>query len=145
MVGRRGGGEVLKHVFSQGHGRQFSYICRHNIVAFHIQNISKIQNGTGDMRILTALILFIVAGWRGYLDYSGSTAQGQPYSMTSLDTVWSSISPASYNLLSSKLQALDVPMLWDPTLSTVMTAPATVVFLCLAVFFFLIRRREFEA
>lgn len=97
------------------------------------------------MRSLMALILFGLAAWRGYADYQQTAANGEAYSMSSIDTVWSRVSPGSYETYLPRLQESEVPLLWDPAVSTLLTFPAAVVLLVLAVFFFIIRRKAEEA
>lgn len=95
------------------------------------------------MRILAALILITLAAWRGYQDWAATKAIGEKFEMASVDTVWSSVSPWTYERTLPMLRESEIPYLWDPSAQVFLTSPAAVVLFVLGMFFYLIRRRDF--
>lgn len=93
------------------------------------------------MRSVLALIFFCLAAWRGYKDYSATQGTDQPFVMVPSGTLWEQISPGTYNSMLPKMQELDFPYFWDPVMQSILNWPATLLFLALAFFFFVIRRR----
>ena len=94
------------------------------------------------MRAFIALIFFILALWRGWIDYTLTLGQGQAYRMISLEATWEAVSPATYETWFPILSNSDIPILWEPVLKNLFAAPAAVVFFVLALFFFGIRKKN---
>jgi uncharacterized membrane protein len=61
--------------------------------------------------------------------------------LTPLGTSWYSVSPETLNLAQAVVQRYLLPALWDPGIVTILTLPGFVVFLALALIFYLIGRR----
>ncbi len=93
------------------------------------------------MRTTAALLFFVLACWRGYLDWQNTMAIGETFSMASVATVWASIHPAGYEAYLPQLQAIDYPY-WQPSLELFLASPALLLLGGLTVFFYAIRRRR---
>lgn len=61
--------------------------------------------------------------------------------LTPLGTSWFAVSPETLNLAQAMVQRYVFPALWDPVIVTILTLPGFVVFLVLALLFFMIGRR----
>ncbi|RST87753.1 hypothetical protein EJC49_03850 [Aquibium carbonis] len=61
--------------------------------------------------------------------------------LTPLGTSWFAVSPETLNLAQAVVQRHVFPALWDPILVTILTLPGFVVFLALALLFYMIGRR----
>ncbi len=61
--------------------------------------------------------------------------------LTPLGTSWFAVSPESLNVAQALVQRYVFPVLWDPIIVTILTLPGFVVFLVLALLFYMIGRR----
>lgn len=61
--------------------------------------------------------------------------------LTPLGTSWFAVSPESLNGAQALVQRYVFPVLWDPIIVTILTLPGFVVFLVLALLFYMIGRR----
>ncbi len=93
------------------------------------------------MRTMFALVFFVLAAWRGYIDWQATMAQGEDLAMANAGTVWLGLSPGTLESISVWAQGLETPLLWDPALVTFLSAPLAPMLLVLAIFFFVIRRK----
>ena len=95
------------------------------------------------MWALLALIFFGLSLWRGYVDYTLTLGKGEAYRMASVETVWSELSPGSYDTYFPMLRDTEVPILWDPVGLSLMAAPLAPVLFIIAVFFYAIRKKRY--
>lgn len=94
------------------------------------------------MRTMFALVFFLLASWRVYLDWKATAALGEQMSLVSTQSVWQGISPSSLAWAIERSRSVELfPELWDPGMVTFLSLPMAPVLLITAIFFFAIRRK----
>jgi hypothetical protein len=87
-----------------------------------------------------AVVALAVAVILAVVDATRSIAASETV-LTPLGTSWSAVSPGTLDLAQAVVQRYLLPALWDPVIVTVLAVPGFVVFLVLALLFFMIGRR----
>jgi len=108
-----------------------------------LTEITKTIRAVCNMWVTLALIFFGLCIWQGYVDYTRTLGVGEAYRMTSVEDVWSDISPSTYDTYFPMLRNSETPILWDPVGAALMAAPMAPVLLVIAVFFYAIRKKSY--
>lgn len=97
------------------------------------------------MRITTALILFVLTCWRGYLDMQANGGIVPDFQMAPVADVWQAVSLSTYQTFVPQLMSGETMEAIRIATAVLLASPALPIMFGLSVFFFAIRRRERQA
>jgi hypothetical protein len=93
------------------------------------------------MRILLVVGFAALAFWRAAIDWQATIAQGYAYRLASVDEVLRTSLPQTHRSLTTGMQAIGIPWLWDPIALFLLALPLAIIPAIIAILAWITRSR----
>ncbi len=93
------------------------------------------------MRMILVIGFAALAAWRAWIDWRMTIAEGYAYRLSSVDEVLIANFPQTHESVTSGLEAMGVPWLWDPIAVFLLAMPLAIIPAVIALLLWITRPR----